>query len=287
MARNVAAPQALAGGDSMEVERRCWMCLETDKEDGGLAWVNPCLCGGTRKWVHESCVSLLIDEVTRTVDNDLQPVSCPICETEYNISYPNLGIFDRALKLTNGLILKHLYNCLAIVFKVAFAYLSATSFGAITYMQITGQEGGVHQIIQSGDLLLILIGFPLISVVLILGRMIPWEDALLRFIISLPRICLGPEYDQTEPYPPAPMNENSGSRVFCGAILLPTISMYVGRVLYSSVDDKLQQTLFGGLTFIAIKGILKMYLMHNQYILRMQRRVLDYTDENLVELDGH
>lgn len=264
MASNVAAPQASAGGDSTELERCCWICFETDKEAGRQAWVNPCLCRGTNKWVHQSCISLWIDEKTR-INNNLQAVSCPQCQTEYTIAYPNLWIFDRALELTNDLILTNLYNCLANVFTVVFAYWSAVSFGAKTYLQITGQEGHVHQIIQSGDLLVVLVGFPLISVVLILGRLIPWEDALLRFIRicysllrSLSMMCLGRKYDhQTEPYPSAPMTEYSASRVVCGAILLPTISMYVGRVLYSSVDDRLQQTLLGGLTFIAIKGFLK------------------------------
>ncbi|XP_043656800.1 E3 ubiquitin-protein ligase MARCHF5 [Drosophila teissieri] len=302
MASIVVVPKASAGDDAdgqpfpidkedpTETERCCWICLVTDKEDGRLAWVNPCPCRGTSKWVHESCLFHWIDEKIRK-ESDLETVSCPQCQTQYNIIYPKLGIFASALELMNSLILRRLYKCLAPVFTWVCLYWLAITFGASTYMQIGGHTHRVHHVIRAKDPLVILIGFPLIPFGLILGRMIPWDDFVLRFIRkcclmmrNFATMCLGRGYDhKADPYPCATMAPKIGSRVLCGALLLPTISLYVGRVLYSSVDDRLQQTLLGGLTFIAIKGIFKMYLKHKQYLRRMKSRILDYTDENLAE----
>ncbi|EDV53439.1 E3 ubiquitin-protein ligase MARCH5 [Drosophila erecta] len=306
MAGNVVVPKAAAGDDVVgeplpidnedhtDTERCCWICYLTDKEDCRLAWVNPCPCRGATKWVHQSCLSHWIDEKTGK-GNELKTVYCPQCQTKYNIVYSKFGIFARALELMCSLILKPLYKCLATVFTLVFIYWSAITFGASTYLQIVGHDRHVHHVIEAVDPLFILIGFPLIPVGLILGRMIPWDDVLLRIIRKccsmlrrLAMMCLGRDYDlEADSYPRATMVPISGSRVVCGAMLLPTISIYVGRVLYSSVDDRLQQTLLGGLTFIAIKGSLKMYLKHKQYLRRMKRRILDYTDENLAESAGH
>lgn len=37
----------------------------------------------------------------------------------------------------------------------------------------------------------------------------------------------------------------------------------------------------GGLTFITVKGILKIYLKQQQYTRKKKRRIIDYTDENV------
>ena len=40
-----------AGGD--EEERQCWVCFASQEDDPVAAWVSPCLCKGTTKWVHQ------------------------------------------------------------------------------------------------------------------------------------------------------------------------------------------------------------------------------------------
>lgn len=41
-----------AGGDEEE-ERQCWVCFASQEDDPLAAWVAPCLCKGTTKWVHQ------------------------------------------------------------------------------------------------------------------------------------------------------------------------------------------------------------------------------------------
>ena len=34
-------------------ERQCWVCFASQDDDPVAAWVHPCLCKGTTKWVHQ------------------------------------------------------------------------------------------------------------------------------------------------------------------------------------------------------------------------------------------
>ena len=36
-----------------EEERQCWVCFASEEDDPVAAWVHPCLCKGTTKWVHQ------------------------------------------------------------------------------------------------------------------------------------------------------------------------------------------------------------------------------------------
>lgn len=63
--------------------------------------------------------------------------------------------------------------------------------------------------------------------------------------------------------------------------MLPTISCIVGRILFDSVENTLHRTLLGGLTFITVKGMLKIYLKQKQYARRKKRCIVDYTEENI------
>ena len=36
-----------------EEERQCWVCFASQEDDPVAAWVAPCLCKGTTKWVHQ------------------------------------------------------------------------------------------------------------------------------------------------------------------------------------------------------------------------------------------
>lgn len=38
---------------SIEDGRYCWVCFATDEDDKMAAWVQPCKCSGTTKWVHQ------------------------------------------------------------------------------------------------------------------------------------------------------------------------------------------------------------------------------------------
>lgn len=62
---------------------------------------------------------------------------------------------------------------------------------------------------------------------------------------------------------------------------MPTVSAIVGRVFFESIQNNLHRTLIGGLSFIVVKGALKIYFKHKQHTRKKQRKILDFTDENL------
>ncbi|XP_043652229.1 E3 ubiquitin-protein ligase MARCHF5 isoform X2 [Drosophila teissieri] len=280
------------GVDGGEAERCCWICFATDEDNRLAAWVKPCQCRGTTKWVHQSCLYRWIDEKTQK-GNALRTVSCPQCQTEYIIVFPQMGKFGGALEAIDNLI-KRLSPFLAAGFFVGSLYWTAVTYGAVTFLQIVGHEHGMS-IMEAGDPLVLLIGLPAIPVGLVLGRLIRWEDALLRLIrnrgtvvrkfpfVSLiyPNLQEEDQQSITNPATPALSDPVSATRVFCGALLLPTISSIVGRILFDTVDNTLHRTLLGGLTFITVKGILKIYLKQKQYGRRKKRRIVDYTEENI------
>ncbi|XP_026839864.1 E3 ubiquitin-protein ligase MARCH5 isoform X2 [Drosophila erecta] len=280
------------GVDGGEAERCCWICFATDEDNRLAAWVKPCQCRGTTKWVHQSCLYRWIDEKTQK-GNALRTVSCPQCQTEYIIVFPQMGKLGGALEAIDNLI-KRLSPFLAAGFFVGSLYWTAVTYGAVTFLQIVGHEHGMS-IMEAGDPLVLLIGLPAIPVGLVLGRLIRWEDALLRVIrnrgtvvrkfpfVSLiyPNLQEEDQQSISNPATPALSDPVSATRVFCGALLLPTISSIVGRILFDTVDNTLHRTLLGGLTFITVKGILKIYLKQKQYGRRKKRRIVDYTEENI------
>lgn len=208
---------------SME-RRSCWVCFASDEDDRTAEWVRPCRCKGTTKWVHQTCLQRWVDE--KQHGNSTAKVSCPQCGTEYNIKYPELGIavflldaIDKAINkvcpfVAGGMIIGSLY-------------WTAVTYGAVTVMQLLGHKEGLD-VMERADPLFLLIGLPTIPLVLILGKMIRWEDYVLRFwrkyspsLLKLfssgdaglkipPRIPLDrPGY--TDP--------TSATRVLCGAMI--------------------------------------------------------------------
>ncbi|XP_023174631.2 E3 ubiquitin-protein ligase MARCH5 [Drosophila hydei] len=279
---------------NVDTERCCWICFATDEDNRLAAWVQPCQCRGTTKWVHQSCLYRWIDEKTQK-GSALRSVSCPQCQTEYIIVFPQMGKLGGALEAMDTLV-KRLSPFLAAGFFVGSLYWTAVTYGAVTFLQIVGHEHGMS-IMEAGDPLILLIGLPAIPVGLVLGRLIRWEDALLRLIRNRGTVMrkfpfvnfIYPNLNQqeeelptsTNPATPALSDPVSATRIFCGALLLPTISCIVGRILFDSVENTLHRTLLGGLTFITVKGMLKIYLKQKQYARRKKRRIVDYTEENI------
>ncbi len=70
----------------------------------------------------------------------------------------------------------------------------------------------------------------------------------------------------------------SVTRTFCGALFLPSIAAFLGSALYSGVPSRLRRTLLGGATFIAVKGVLKIYHKQHTYIRQCQRVIVDYNE---------
>uniref|UniRef100_H2YLS4 E3 ubiquitin-protein ligase MARCHF5 n=1 Tax=Ciona savignyi TaxID=51511 RepID=H2YLS4_CIOSA len=122
-----------------------------------------------------------------------------------------------------------------------------------------------------------------IPVGLVLGKLIQWDEYLLRFwrrhahklgllnYLFPIRANLRP----THPHE-APAKEIKFTRVFCGAMLFPTIATIVGKFVFRKVDGNLQRSFLGGIAFVAIKGILKIYLKQQIYSRLGQRRITNY-----------
>lgn len=65
--------------------------------------------------------------------------------------------------------------------------------------------------------------------------------------------------------------------MICSALLLPSISNLIGHYFFKDVDSNLHRTLLGGLSFILVKGLFKIYLRQSQYIKHSNRQILDFT----------
>lgn len=109
--------------------RYCWVCFATDEDDTMAAWVQPCKCSGTTKWVHQSCLQRWVDEKQK--GNAFKRVNCPQCRTEYIIVFPEMGTFVSILEGIDSLI-KRLSPFLAAGVIVGSLYWTAVTYGAVT-----------------------------------------------------------------------------------------------------------------------------------------------------------
>ncbi|XP_018579921.1 E3 ubiquitin-protein ligase MARCH5 isoform X2 [Anoplophora glabripennis] len=220
--------------ENKESTRYCWVCFATDEEDTEAAWVRPCKCRGTTKWVHQSCLQRWVDEKQK--GGNLGKVTCPQCQTEYIIVFPNMGILVLLLDTVDSFIYK---GCpfLAAGIVVGAIYWCAVTYGAITVMQVVGQKEGLS-VMEQADPLVLLIGLPAIPVALVLGKMIRWEDAVLNFmrrnLVKIPvirnfmpfriEVSANTSESTNENDLPPLSNPVSATRVLCGALLMPTIA---------------------------------------------------------------
>lgn len=172
---------------------------------------------------------------------------------------------------------------------VGSIYWCCGSYGFISIIQVMGLEEG-RRIIDESDPLLLVIGLPVIPVALILAKLIKWEDFILKlwrrrafklprplsFIIGEPPVQPRTNCDQVLLDPG--FNDPLGcTRMICGALLLPTVSALIGRVLFSRLPgSQWRRSLLGGLAFLLFKGMMKIYLRKSQYIKYSQRTIRNY-----------
>lgn len=113
--------------------RYCWVCFATDEDDKLAAWVQPCKCSGTTKWVHQSCLQRWVDEKQK--GNAFKRVNCPQCRTEYIIVFPEMGTFVSILEGIDSII-KRLSPFLAAGVIVGSLYWTAVTYGAVTVLTL-------------------------------------------------------------------------------------------------------------------------------------------------------
>lgn len=62
LATNAVATTSSNSTASIEDGRYCWVCFATDEDDKMAAWVQPCKCSGTTKWVHQVQIIKYFDQ---------------------------------------------------------------------------------------------------------------------------------------------------------------------------------------------------------------------------------
>ncbi|KAG7498747.1 E3 ubiquitin-protein ligase MARCH5-like [Solea senegalensis] len=262
-------------------EKHCWVCFATERDDHSAEWVSPCRCKGCTKWIHQSCLQRWLDEKQK--GNSGGAVSCPQCGTEYHVTFPKMGplVFfleqvDRALSRASP------FAAVGVV--AGTVYWSAVTYGAVTVMQVVGHKKGLY-VMERADPLFLLMGLPTIPVVLVLGKMIRWEDYIVRLWQKyLFKHYLPSGNGRYRPRVPADAtgagDHLSVSRTLCGALIFPSIASLVGKILFQRVNSSLQRTLLGGFVFVLIKGVLKVYYKQQKFVVQANRQILNYPERN-------
>ncbi|CAK9805850.1 E3 ubiquitin-protein ligase MARCHF5 [Anthophora plagiata] len=270
--------------NSEDDKRYCWVCFATDEDDATASWVKPCNCRGTAKWVHQGCIQRWVDEKQKGRAD--AHVACPQCKTEYIIVYPNMGPLLVVLDTIDGVIFR-ICPYIAASIVAASIYWTAVTYGAVTVMQVVGHKDGLAMMEQA-DPLVLLVGLPTIPIMLVLGKMLRWEDQALSLLrrhackVPILRYFLPNRDDGAQSDDVPPMSDPvSATRILCGALLLPSIASICGKIFFESIHSNFQRTLLGGIAFITIKGAFKIYYKQQQYVRQCQRRIMDYTENNV------
>ncbi|KAI8423099.1 hypothetical protein MSG28_014182 [Choristoneura fumiferana] len=241
-------------GAEDENAKSCWVCFATEADDRLAAWVQPCKCKGTTKW----------------------------CKAEYIVVFPSMGAFVALLDAMEEITHK------ICPFIAGGVLLGSIYWIAITYGAVVGHREGL-EMMETADPLVLLVLLPTIPVTLISAKMYNWEESVLLFLrkycAKIPALVEGDRGAIVTGQASSP-NANSSShlsptRIFCSALLLPTISTIIGKIFFRSIQNNLHRTILGGLTYITIKGALKIYHKQMLYIRHSSRKILDYTESNL------
>jgi E3 ubiquitin-protein ligase MARCH5 len=272
-----------AGGG--EEERQCWVCFASEEDDPVAAWVHPCLCKGTTKWVHQVCIQRWVDEKQK--GNNSTGVVCPQCGADYIIQFPASPPFLRLLDALDKLV-GRLCPVVAGGVCVGSLYWTCVTYGAVTVMQVAGHSDGLT-LMENSDPLLLLVSLPLVPLGLVLGKMVKWQEPVLHFLRAhlphlqitryiLPAFASTPQSEGSSSAASLPPSSDpvSVTRTFCGALFFPTIATFLGSTLFEEVQSPLKRAAMGGFCFVGAKGVLKIYHKQNQYIRQCKRQILDY-----------
>ncbi|MEQ2159087.1 hypothetical protein GOODEAATRI_018959, partial [Goodea atripinnis] len=172
-------------------------------------------CKGCTKWIHQSCLQRWLDEKQK--GNSGGAVNCPQCGTEYCIIFPKMGeerpmiqpptgVFPAAGRQSSVpceslrccrsgswdciLVSSHLWSgdshagtlnqlCLRKLNLPTELLLLQHLHPTLLPLQVVGHKKGLF-VMERADPLFLLMGLPTIPVLLVLGKMIRWEDYLLR-----------------------------------------------------------------------------------------------------------
>lgn len=271
--------------NTTDEDRQCWVCFASDEDDESLAWVTPCRCSGTTKWVHHECLQRWIDEKQKGAPGTI--VKCPQCGTQYEIQYPDANSF--ILLLDIGERLGRLgFPFLTIGVTLGGLYWCGLSYGAATIVQVCGYKRGLEMLRNTHPILLG-VALPFIPTMLLVGKFFPWEDLALRCLrrvlpkvplcrYIMPIFCMREGQLSTSQQVVTPITQTTISipRTICGALFFPTISTVVGSLLFKNIESNIQRTLLGAATFVLGKGAIKIYHKQYNFIRQTQRKIIDF-----------
>jgi E3 ubiquitin-protein ligase MARCH5 len=264
-------------------DRECWICHLSDKDEeegSDDEWIEPCNCVGTSRFVHQWCLQ-------RWIDVESVNTQCRQCLYKYDIVKPDANLLVRTLEPIDNMM-----NRLAPtgVSLMAFcgAYGLALTYGISTVVITFGSREGAAVIEQMKPEMLC-IAIPCIPVGLILCKMCHWEECILRSwrrdyhktyvfrLLGMPRppTRTRPDLEKLLSIDGSQSEFRANTRTICSALLLPTVSALVGRALYSNVSPIIKRTLYGAITYMAVKGLAKIYLREYQFLIHADRRALN------------
>jgi len=279
------------GGTSENVdEKHCWVCFASEEDDPDAQWTHPCKCRGTTKWIHQACIQRWVFEKQK--GNMAAQVACPQCGHVYRISYPAGGIvvitLDSFEKMTQK-ISPIMFGGLC----VGTVYWFGITFGAVTIMQTVGEERG-QVILERADPIFLIFALPLVPIGLVLGRMIPWEEPVLKTLrMVVPKVPIlrnvlpAFSYVPDSSRPPVPpsippvTNPICVTRTICSGLMYPSLAAFLGWALYSGTapESQLKRTLLGGATVFLLEGALSLYHKQHTYIRHSEWKIQNFDEQ--------
>lgn len=245
-------------------------------------------CKCRRKLAHESCFNKYID-VRQSGNVNIQ-IACPQCTLKYEFFYPYNGIIlqifdfiDQCLNVGSTLS--------AICALLISVYWCSLSYGFLTLLQIYGNEEGTT-IIKTTSMLASATMFPLIPIVLVLSRFVPWERTVERLfpvyksnfdmekdqlLDSEQQISYGSEDDDEEN-----SKFTSHLRLVMGGLALPTIAVVLEKVVFGSMGfttspASIVRISLIGLAFVGFKGFAKIFYSQKKMWEEANKSIQDYT----------
>uniref|UniRef100_A0A1B6GUF5 E3 ubiquitin-protein ligase MARCHF5 n=1 Tax=Cuerna arida TaxID=1464854 RepID=A0A1B6GUF5_9HEMI len=270
--------------------RTCYICLAEVQEDEveEAEWVSPCRCSGTVAWVHKACILRWV-RVRESQSSD--PVTCPACGTRFILT-PEMGVVVRAIHFLDNYFYPwcKLYVCT--VMSIIFFDTTCTYIGIFVLVQAYGVDEALA-LVSRTDIVESMTRLHLITYSLFLICFVPMDDFLLRILQRSSRIpILGrvlptdiPNRYRTQGNISFGVEDSSSPIVFRG-VFIPVMAGIVGNLFFRSVESKLKRFLIGGFVVIALKSIMKMYIVHKQMVRRKDMRILPFEPHPSTERHG-
>ncbi|KAG8327638.1 E3 ubiquitin-protein ligase MARCHF5-like [Homalodisca vitripennis] len=275
---------------STNTSRSCYICLAEVQEDevDEAEWVSPCRCSGTVGWVHKACILRWV-RVQERQSSD--PVTCPACGTKFILT-PEMGTVVRAIHFLDYYFYPwcKLYVCT--VMSVIFFDTTCTYIGVFVLVQGYGVDEAAS-LLYSMDIVESMTRLHLVTYSLFLICYVPIDEFLLHILQRSSRIpILGRVLPSDVPDRYRYRgnisfgDENSKSPIVFRGVFIPVMAGIVGNLFFQSVDSKLKRFLIGGFTVLALKSIIKMYIVHKQMVRRKNMRILPFEPHPSTERHG-